>query len=74
MTPTVISDPYKFNDKYDAAQAFTDHIVDDMGVMPRNFWTGTMDSEVYFVYDLGCEAKITELHLRNSHNGKKANK
>ena len=69
MAPTVISDPHKYNNHFDAAQAFTDNIVDDKHADPRNYWAGTKGSEVYFVYDLGREAKITEVHLRNAHNG-----
>ena len=78
MAPKVIKDPHRYNKNFPAAQAFTDNIVDDMHVMPRNYWVGhgkdTHAPEELFVYDLGCEATITEVHLRNSHNGHKNNR
>ena len=69
MNPKVVSDPDKFSDKFDAAETFIDYLVDKRGI-PRNFWSGKDKSEAHFVYDLGCEANVTEVHLRNSHGGK----
>ena len=69
MAPTVISDPHKYNKNFYAAQALTDNIVDDQRANPRNYWAAKKGSDRYFIYDLGCEAKITEVHLRNAHNG-----
>ena len=70
MNPKVVSDPDKYSHKFDAAETFIDYVVDKRGI-PRNFWAGKASkSEVHFVYDLGCEAKVTEVHLRNSHGGK----
>ena len=59
----------KLNNNFDATEALTDFIVDDRRIRPRNYWTGKPRREVHFVYDLGCEAKVTEVHLRNSHGG-----
>ena len=69
MNPTVVSDPDKFNRKFVAAQALIDYTVDDKRAEPRNYWAGNTYSEVHFIYNLGCEAKVTEVHLRNSHGG-----
>ena len=69
MSPTIVYDEDKLNNNFDAAEALTDFIVDDRRIRPRNYWTGKSRREVHFVYDLGCEAKVTEVHLRNSHGG-----
>ena len=69
MNPKVVSDPDKRSEKFDAAETFIDGVV-DLRSDPRNFWSGkATDSEVHFIYDLGCEANVTEVHLRNSHGG-----
>ena len=69
MSPTIVYDGDKLNNNFDATEALTDFIVDDRRIRPRNYWTGKQRREVHFVYDLGCEAKVTEVHLRNSHGG-----
>ena len=69
MNPKVVSDPDKLSDKFDATETFKDGLV-DLRSIPRNFWAGKAKNlEVHFVYDLGCEAKVTEVHLRNAHGG-----
>ena len=69
-----MSDPDKFSDKFDAADAFTDGVVDEKrDDETRNYWSGKA-GEVHFVYDLGCKAKVTEVQLRNSHGGKGMNR
>ena len=73
MNPKVVSDPNKYSPKFDATETFKDDLV-DLRSVPRNFWAGKANKEVHFVYDLGCEAKVTEVHLRNSHGGKSKGK
>ena len=74
MNPVIVSDEDKFNEKFDAAEALIDYTVDDKDVEPRNYWSGKADSKATFIYDLGCEAKVKEVHLRNSHGGKGNNR
>ena len=73
MNPKVVSDPNKYSPKFDATETFKDDLV-DLRSVPRNFWAGKANKEVHFVYDLGCEASVTEVHLRNSHGGKSKGK
>ena len=74
MSPTIASDEHKVNDNFDATEALTDNLVDDKRIIPRNYWAGKSNREAHFVYDLGCEAKVTEVHLRNSHDGHQKNR
>ena len=74
MSPTIVSDEQKSNKNFDANEALTDYLVDDQRVNPRNFWAAKPNREANFVYDLGCEAKVTEVHLRNSHGGHNNNR
>ena len=70
MNPKVVSDPNKYSHKFDATETFIDDLVDVRSI-PRNFWAGKANNlGVHFVYDVGCEAKVTEVHLRNSNGGK----
>ena len=70
MNAKVVSDPDKYSEKFDATETFEDDLF-DVRSNPRNFWAGKANKlEAHFVYDLGCKAKVTEVHLRNSHGGK----
>ena len=73
MNPEIVSDVWN-GGHFDAAEALIDYIVDDSKVKPRNFWSGKNNKEATFVYDIGCEVKVTEIHLRNSHGGKGNNR
>ena len=69
MEPTVVDDPDKWGKMFDAKSNFVDN-VKDISAEPYNYWAGKNGAQVKFVYSLGCKAKVTEVHLRNSHNGK----
>ena len=63
----MVSDPEN-KDNHDATLALTDNEVDSTKA-PHNFWEGKQNQAAHFVLDLGCSAKIKEVHLRNSHTG-----
>ena len=69
MRPTVVDDSDRWSDIFDAAVTFVDNVKDSRNGPPHNFWAGKSGAQVKFIFDLGCYAKITEVHLRNSYNG-----
>ena len=69
MHPTVVDDSDRWSDIFDAAVTFVDNVKDSRNGPPHNFWAGKSGAQVKFIFDLGCYAKITEVHLRNSYNG-----
>ena len=69
MRPTVVDDSDRWGDLLDAAVTFVDNVKDSRNGPPHNFWAGKSGEQVKFIFDLGCYAKITEVHLRNSYNG-----
>ena len=69
MRPTVVDDSDRWGDLLDAAVTFVDNVKDSRNGPPHNFWAGKSGAQVKFIFDLGCYAKITEVHLRNSYNG-----
>ena len=60
IKPTV-ADESNTNSKYAAVNALIDNQVDNMNSTSANFFCGEN-----FVIDLGCPARITAVHLRNS--------
>ena len=72
MKPTLVSDPDNSRKTRDADVTFTDDGEDtEEDVAPNhNFWEAESGkSPAHFVFDLGCNDKIGEVRLRNSHTG-----
>ena len=66
MNPTIVSDPHKYDNNYQASNVLTDsgnyYWVATWGPLKN---TGKIPS--YFVIDLQCTADITKVLLRNSY-------
>ena len=73
MSPVVISQG-KWSLAHDASVCLTDAYADNLDGWPYNYWSGKNYQAANFQIDLGCRARITMIHLRNSHNGKYCNR
>ena len=74
MSPVLSSQPYRWSSAHDASKCLTDGFADNLDGWPYNYWSGKNYDTASFEMDLGCPARITMVHLRNSHNGKYCNR
>ena len=68
MSPAVVSEWLTYNASYPAASALTDYVNDaklSSNPLFYNFWLGLPGNDMRFVIDLGCNARVAEIHLRN---------
>ena len=74
MNPEVSRGNDRWSSAHDANTCLTDGFADNMDGWPYNYWSGRNYATAWFEIDLGCSARITMLHMRNSHNGKYCNR
>ena len=64
----------RWSSAHDASNCLTDAFADNLDGWPYNYWSGKNYETAWFEIDLGCRARVTMVHLRNSHNGKYCNR
>ena len=74
MSPEVRFSRNKWSLAHNASVCLTDAYADNLDGWPYNYWSGKNYQAASFQIDLGCRARITMIHLRNSHNGKYCNR
>ena len=68
ISPSVASEENTYSSKYPAASALFDGGETDTYFPNKtyNAWIGRKNGTASFVIDLGCETRVTQVHLRNS--------